>query len=69
MRENGYEISGTRWRYGKMKGCSEMGRDGWFNGYGKWVHAWEGMKYRYGDAMHAWGFMYMRNNWNEMKVG
>ena len=41
----------------------------WFDGYGKWVHAWEGMKYRYGDAMHAWGFMYMRNNWNEMKVG
>ena len=29
-----------RWRYGKMKECNEMGRDGWFNGYGKWVYAW-----------------------------
>ena len=39
-----------------------------FDGYGKWIHAWEGMKDGYRDAMHAWGFMYMRNNWNEMKV-
>ena len=50
--------------HGWLGGGVGGGLMGMENGY---MHG--GMKDGYGDVMHASGFMYIRNNWNEMKVG